>query len=133
MKDRARRAIEECLLIAAMTEEPGHITRRFLTPPVHDVHMHLRARMEAMGMSVRVDAAGNLRGIWQPQGASGKCLIMGSHIDTVPDAGAYDGVLGVMLALELVSIAKESASPLAIEVIALRCAIRWQPGGCRSI
>ncbi|HET6168635.1 MAG TPA: allantoate amidohydrolase [Terracidiphilus sp.] len=118
MKDRARRAIEECLLIAAMTEEPGHITRRFLTPPVHDVHMHLRARMEAMGMSVRVDAAGNLRGIWQPQGASGKCLIMGSHIDTVPDAGAYDGVLGVMLALELVSIAKESASPLAIEVIA---------------
>jgi allantoate deiminase len=118
MKDRARRAIEECLLIAGMTEEPGRITRRFLTPPFHDVHAHLRARMEAMGMSVRVDAGGNLHGIWQPQGASGKRLIVGSHIDTVPDAGAYDGVLGVMLALELVSMAQEGAPGLAFEVIA---------------
>ncbi len=118
MRDRAERAIEECLRIARMTEEPGRITRRFLTPPFHDVHAYLRARMEAMGMSVRVDAAGNLRGVWQPERASGKRLIIGSHIDTVPDAGAYDGVLGVMLALELVSILQEGASALAIEVIA---------------
>ncbi len=87
-----------------MSEEPGRITRRFLTPPVHDVHAYLRSRMEAMGMVVHVDAAGNLRGLWQPQGAPGKRLILGSHIDTVPDAGAFDGVLGVTLALELVSI-----------------------------
>ncbi|MGA8729897.1 MAG: allantoate amidohydrolase [Terracidiphilus sp.] len=118
MRDRAERAIEECLRIARMTEEPGRITRRFLTPPFHDVHAYLRARMEAMGMSVRVDAAGNLRGVWQPERASSKRLIIGSHIDTVPDAGAYDGVLGVMLALELVSILQEGASALAIEVIA---------------
>lgn len=118
MKDRARRAIEECLLIAGMTEETGRITRRFLTPPFHDVHAHLRARMEAMSMSVRVDAAGNLRGIWQPPGGSGKRLMLGSHIDTVPDAGAYDGVLGVMLALELVSISQEAGSYLGMEVIA---------------
>jgi allantoate deiminase len=118
MKERARRAIEECLLIAGMTEEPGSITRRFLTPPVHEVHAHLRARMEAMGMSVRVDAAGNLSGIWQPEGSSGKRLMIGSHIDTVPDAGAYDGVLGVMLALELVVMAQEAGSRLGMEVIA---------------
>ena len=78
----------------------------------------LRGRMEALGMTVRVDAAGNLRGLWQPQGAGGKRLILGSHIDTVPDAGAFDGVLGVTLALELVEIAQELALPLAIEVIA---------------
>ena len=118
MKDRARRAIEECLLIAGMTEEPGRITRRFLSPPVHAVHAHLGARMEEMGMAVRVDAAGNLRGVWQPEGASGKRLIVGSHIDTVPDAGAYDGILGVMLALELVSISQEAGSRLGMEVIA---------------
>ncbi len=47
MNDRARRAIAECRTIATMTEEPGRITRRFLTPPVHHVHAHLRARMEA--------------------------------------------------------------------------------------
>lgn len=118
MRERARRAIQECLLIAGMTEEPGRITRRFLTPPFRDVHAHLRARMEAMGMVVRVDAAGNLRGVWQPEGVSGKRLIIGSHIDTVPDAGAYDGVLGVMLALELVSISQEDGSRLGMEVIA---------------
>ena len=45
----------------------------------------LRARMEALGMTVHVDAAGNLRGLWQPAAASGKRLMMGSHIDTVPE------------------------------------------------
>ncbi len=118
MRERALRAIAECQHIATMTEEPGRITRRFLTAPVHQVHAHLRARMEEMGMTVTVDAAGNLRGWWKPPGAGAKRLILGSHIDTVPDAGAYDGVLGVTLALELVGLAKGLALPLSIEVIA---------------
>ena len=118
MKDRASRAIAECRRIAAMSEEPGRITRRFLTPPMHDVHAHLRARMEALGMTVRVDAAGNLRGLWRPLELRAKRLILGSHIDTVPDAGAFDGVLGVTLALEWVELAQELELPLAIEVIA---------------
>jgi allantoate deiminase len=101
-----------------MSEEPGCITRRFLTPPVNEVHALLRARMESLGMTVRTDAAGNLRGLWQPQGAHGKRLILGSHIDTVPNAGAYDGVLGVALALEWLQIAQELNLPLSIEVIA---------------
>ena len=118
MRDRALRVIAECDHIAAITEEPGRITRRFLTAPMHVVHAHLRNRMEAMGMTVRVDAAGNLRGLWQLPNASGKRLLMGSHIDTVPDAGAYDGVLGVVMALEWVQIAQELKLHLAIEVIA---------------
>ena len=101
-----------------MSEEPDRITRRFLTPPVNEVHAHLRARMESLGMTVRTDAAGNLRGLWQPQGARGKRLILGSHIDTVPNAGACDGVLGVALALEWIQIAQELNLPLPIEVIA---------------
>jgi allantoate deiminase len=118
MRDRALRAIAECRHIATMTEEPGRITRRFLTPPMRDVHAHLRARMESLGMTVQVDAVGNLRGLWQPDGAGAKRLLLGSHIDTVPDAGAFDGVLGVTLALEWVGIAQQLALPLAIEVIA---------------
>lgn len=105
------------MLLAAMTEEPGRITRRFLTAPMHPVYAHLRARMEAMGITARVDAAGNLRGLWQAQGASGKRLLIGSHIDTVPDAGAFDGVLGVTMALELVALAQERDLALSIEVI----------------
>ncbi|HEV2486514.1 MAG TPA: allantoate amidohydrolase [Terracidiphilus sp.] len=101
-----------------MSEEPGRITRRFLTTPMHDVHALLRGRMEAMGMTVRVDAVGNLRGLWQPHDAGSQRLLMGSHIDTVPNAGPYDGVLGVVMALEWVEIARELKLPLAIEVIA---------------
>jgi allantoate deiminase len=118
MTQRAARAIAECRHIATMTEEPGRITRRFLTEPVHAVHAHLRDRMEALGMKVHLDAAGNLRGLWLPPGASPQRLVIGSHVDTVPDAGAFDGVLGVTIALEWVMIAQQLPHPIAVEVIA---------------
>jgi allantoate deiminase len=118
MKQRAQRAIAECRRIATMSEEVGRTTRRFLTPPVREVHALLRGRMEAIGMTVSVDAVGNLRGLWKPPGAHGKRLILGSHIDTVPNAGAFDGVLGVTLALECTEIAQELKLPLPIEIVA---------------
>jgi allantoate deiminase len=117
MSDRARRLIEECLSIAAMTEEPGRITRRFLTPPMHSVHAHLRTRMESLAMRVYVDAAGNLRGLWDAHGSERNRLVIGSHLDTVPNAGAFDGVLGVVLALEWVRIAQQIGFGAPIEVL----------------
>ena len=118
MRERALRAIAECQHIASLSEDTGRLTRRFLTAPTHDVHTHLRNRMEAMGMTVHTDAVGNLRGLWNPAEATSKRFILGSHIDTVPDAGSYDGVLGVTIALELLDLARERALPLPIEVIA---------------
>jgi len=85
---------------------------------MHDVHKHLRERMTALGMSVTVDAAGNMRGLEQPEGATEKRVIVASHVDTVPDAGAFDGVLGVCLGLELIGIAKERNLKLNFEAIA---------------
>jgi allantoate deiminase len=118
MRERALHVIAECQHLATMTEEPGRITRRFLSPPMHDVHAHLRRRMVALGMEVHVDAAGNLRGLWRPENAGKRRLVLGSHVDTVPDAGAYDGVLGVVLSLEWVRLAQEAVLPMTIEVIA---------------
>lgn len=118
LPDRARRAIADCRRIATMSEEPDRTTRRFLTPPVRAVHAFLRSRMEAMGMAVSLDAAGNLHGVWQPPNTTRKRLIIGSHIDTVPNAGAFDGILGVALALECVEIAQQLKLPLPIEIIA---------------
>jgi allantoate deiminase len=118
MSDRAKRAIEECRTIASMSEDAGRTTRRFLTSPFREVHQHLRRRMESLGMTVRVDAVGNLRGLWKPACATSKRLLLGSHIDTVPDAGAFDGVLGVILAISLVECSKRLDLPLALEVIA---------------
>ena len=116
-RGKARRAVAECRRIAKMSEEPRRTTRRFLTPPVREVHALLRDRMETLGMTVAIDAAGNLHGKSQPDSAEGN-LVIGSHIDTVPDAGAFDGVLGVTLALELVELAQERKLKLPIEVIA---------------
>jgi len=65
-----------------------------------------------------VVAAGYLRGVWLPQGTAANRLILGSHIDTVPNAGKFDGVLGVVMAIEWVRIAQRLALPLPIEVIA---------------
>jgi allantoate deiminase len=122
LRIRAADTIAECRLIAAMSEEPGRTTRRFLTPPIAEVHAHLHTRMTALGMTVTVDAVGNLRGLWHPAGASGKQLerrlVLGSHIDTVPNAGAFDGVLGVVLALEWVRLAQQLELRRTIEVIA---------------
>jgi allantoate deiminase len=110
--DAARTAIERCRWIASRTERDGCTTRTFLSPPMRDVHDHLRAWMEELGMSVRVDPAGNLRGTTGP----GPAVVIGSHLDTVPDAGAYDGVLGVVLGISLVQLLAGS-SPVEIEVI----------------
>jgi len=117
MRDRALRVIEECNSIAAMTEEPGRITRRYLTPPMRSVHAHLRERMNGLGMRVEIDAVGNLRGLWAQHESPKRRLIIGSHLDTVPNAGAFDGVLGVVIALEWVLLAQEMTLAVPIEVI----------------
>jgi allantoate deiminase len=116
LPERAQRAIAECRRIAVLSEEPDRTTRRFLTSPVREVHALLRGRMEALGMTVSVDAAGNLRGLWRPPGSRARRLILGSHIDAVPNAGAFDGILGVTLALECAEIAQELKLPLPIEI-----------------
>jgi allantoate deiminase len=115
--DRAARIITRCREIAAYTEIPGEITRLFLTPPMHKVHALLRGWMEAAGMIVHIDAIGNLRGFWPGLTPESPRLLIGSHLDTVPNAGAFDGVLGVVLGIAIVEELKGQLLPFAIEVI----------------
>lgn len=113
----ARQVIEACDAIAQFTETPGNLTRTYLSPPFHDVHELLGAWMRRLGMTSRIDAAGNLRGLHSCSHPNAPRLLIGSHIDTVPDAGAYDGVLGVVLALALIESLTEPL-PYDIEVVA---------------
>ncbi len=113
MKALSHKVIEICREIATFSEETGRTTRTFLSKPMRDVHRILGDWMERSGMHVRIDAAGNLRGILNRAGSR---LIIGSHLDTVPDAGAFDGILGVVLGIALVE-ALGGDSPVAIEVI----------------
>jgi allantoate deiminase len=115
--DRALRVIARCREIAACTEVPGEITRLFLTPPMHEVHELLRDWMEAAGMTVRIDAIGNIRGFWPGLVPGSPRLLIGSHLDTVPNAGAFDGILGVVLGVAIVEELKGQLLPFAIEVI----------------
>jgi len=115
--DRAARIITRCREIAACTEVPGEITRLFLTPPMHEVHELLREWMETAGMTVRVDAIGNLRGFWPGLVPGSPRLLIGSHLDTVPNAGAFDGILGVVLGVAIIEELRGALLPFAIEVI----------------
>jgi allantoate deiminase len=109
--------INRCRLLAELTEEPGFTTRTFLSAPMRAVHAHLRDWMEQAGMSVVTDHAGNLRGLYPSDRNSAPRLIIGSHLDTVPRAGAFDGILGVVIGVALVELLHGSRLPFGIEVI----------------
>jgi allantoate deiminase len=93
----AHEVILRCRQLAEYTEEPGHITRTFLSAPMRDVHARVAEWMRSAGLRVQVDAVGNLRGV----NCDGPRLMIGSHLDTVPRGGAFDGVLGVMIGIAL--------------------------------
>jgi allantoate deiminase len=113
----AERVIARCRELAQFTEEPGHITRTYLSPPMHDVHARLKEWMEPAGLTVTVDAVGNLRGHYPGRDGRVPRLLIGSHLDTVPHAGCFDGILGVVLALALVESLNGDRLTPAIEVI----------------
>ena len=115
--NRADLVIARCREIAACTEVAGEITRTFLSPPMRNAHALLRGWMEAAGMSVRVDAAGNLRGLRTGATQDAPRLLIGSHLDTVPNSGAFDGILGVMMGVAIVEGLQGKKLPFAIEVI----------------
>lgn len=117
MERQAREVIDLCRTLAQFTEEPGHITRTFLSPPMRDVHRELGARMQELGMGVSIDAVGNLRGYYPARTPAARRLIIASHLDSVPHAGAFDGVLGVVMGLAVVEALTSLRMPFAIEVI----------------
>ena len=78
----------------ALTDEPGFTTRTFLSPATREAHALVRSGCEQAGMTVRIDAAGNVRGTREARYPGAPRVILGSHLDTVPRAGAFDGIFG---------------------------------------
>jgi allantoate deiminase len=115
----ADQIIARCRHVATFTEIPGQTTRTFLSPAMHDVHAVLRQWMLAAGMSVYIDAIGNIRGLYPGPAEDSPRLIIASHLDTVPNAGVFDGPLGVLLGLALIEHlhTAETKLPFAIELI----------------
>ena len=103
--------------LAAISAEPGRLVRLFLTPEHRRAADLVATWMQGAGLAVSEDALGTLRGRF---GSSRRRLLIGSHIDTVVDAGKYDGPLGVIagiLAVEPFARAKAKL-PFGIDVLA---------------
>ena len=114
----AARIEQRCREVAAYTETPGETTRPFLCRSAHAVQALVRQWMEAAGLEVRVDGMGNLRGLsTRSSSSAAPRLLLGSHLDTVPAAGAFDGILGVVLAIEAASVVRSHDLPFDVEVI----------------
>ncbi|KGQ11155.1 N-carbamoyl-L-amino acid hydrolase [Beauveria bassiana D1-5] len=105
--------------LAAISESAGQLTRVYLSV------QHLRANqlvagwMEQLGMTTWQDAVGNICGRYEGRQEGAKAILLGSHLDTVRNAGRYDGMLGVLCALEVVAYLSQHNIQLeqAIEIV----------------
>lgn len=116
-KTRAEEIVARCKRLASFSEDPGSTRRTFLSPPMRDCHQEITKWLTAVGADVTVDAAGNLRGLYAAAQSTAPRLLLGSHLDTVPNAGAYDGVLGVVVAVALLEALEGRRLPFGIEVV----------------
>jgi ureidoglycolate amidohydrolase len=108
--------------LAEFNEDPaaGGITREVYTPTYGAALERVADWMRAAGLEVRLDAVGNLFGRWAGSDRQAPLVLTGSHVDTTLNAGRYDGVLGVLGAIEAVHALREAgARPRrSIEVVA---------------
>ena len=118
--ERAQAMIEA---LASISADPDRLTRLYLTPEHRRAADMVAEWMRGVGLTVRMDAAATMHG-FLPAGKDGprasRRLLVGSHIDTVIDAGRYDGQLGVIagiLAIEELH-ARGISLPFGLEVLA---------------
>jgi allantoate deiminase len=112
----ARTVLERCEVLARCSEETGRLTRRFATRALDEARALVEDWMREAGLDTRRDPLGNFFG--RRPGGGERALMLGSHIDTVRDAGRYDGPLGVLVALACAERLRETDLPFALEVAA---------------
>ena len=133
--DAARRVMSRCDELARISAAPDRIERVYLSPEHARVNRLAAQWMREVGMTTRQDAAGNQVGRLAT-GGDDPALMIGSHLDTVSDAGRYDGIVGVLMGIEVVRMLREPAHddgpswrsplPFALEVAAF-----WDEEGTR--
>jgi allantoate deiminase len=116
------RAVDRCerLRRPPFSETCEGLCRRFLTPAYRATLDQTAIWMREAGMAVRIDGAANLIGRYEAESPGRPALMFGSHLDSVRNGGAFDGALGVMLAIDCVEALSLTGRrlPFAIEIIA---------------
>jgi allantoate deiminase len=112
--------MERLEALGRISDEPGRLTRLFASPSMRRANELVETWMLQAGMSTRADALGNLIGSFPGPNPDSKILLLGSHLDTVPNAGKFDGPLGVIMAIACVEQIrlKKRALPFAVKVVA---------------
>ncbi len=115
----AARVMDRCDRLAGISSLPGGIERVHLSPEHRAANDLVAGWMAEAGLAARQDAAGNLIGRLEGNRSDLPALVLGSHLDTVTDAGRYDGILGVLVAIETARRIADSGLelPFALEVL----------------
>jgi allantoate deiminase len=115
----AREFMTRCDELGRISEDSGRLTRTFASSAMRRANKLVGSWMREGGMQTRKDAAFNLLGRWNSSQRNAKTFLLGSHLDTVRDAGKYDGPLGVLTAIAAVQCLRERGVklPFNVEVV----------------
>ena len=127
-RDAARRIMARCDELARYSSMEGGIERVYLSPEHARVNRLASRWMREVGLDTWQDEAGNLNGHLAGRDPEAPSLLLGSHLDSVRDAGRYDGILGVLMAIEVVRHLMPQAPSLrfGLDVVAF-----WDEEGAR--
>ncbi len=105
--------------LGRVSDERGATTRTFLSPAMRRANELVARWMRGAGLSVREDKVGNLVGRLEAAVKGARTLLIGSHLDTVRDAGRFDGTLGVLLPIAALEVLRSRGArlPFAVEVL----------------
>ena len=113
----ATAVLARCAELDGISASPDHLERVHLTPEHAAANRLLAGWLTAAGLTPWTDAAGNQWGRREGSSPGLPALVLGSHLDTVPDAGSFDGMLGVVLAVAVAERLRGTDLPFALEVV----------------
>lgn len=119
MQQAAARVMARVDELAAISETPDALTRVYLSPQHLEANQRAARWMTQAGMTVWQDSVGNICGRYEGEQEGAPAILLGSHLDTVRNAGRYDGMLGVLAAIEVVHGLHQQGRRLkqAIEIV----------------
>jgi allantoate deiminase len=119
MGDTAKELVRRLDALGRISDEPKRLTRTFLSPAMREANARVAEWMRGAGLAVREDSVGNLIGRLESSRPHAPTLVLGSHLDTVRDAGRFDGALGVLLPISVIAELRSRGVtlPFSVEVL----------------
>jgi N-carbamoyl-L-amino-acid hydrolase len=120
LKINAQRLLDDLEALGQIGRTPqGGVSRPAMSPADAEGRAWFRARVEAAGLEFRADSAANLSAVLAAEDPAASTLLTGSHLDTVPNGGRYDGALGVLAALEVLRTIRQASLSLPVHLEAI--------------